>query len=127
MRAARHVPGKILLVDDSALMLLMGRQLLQYGGYQVVTARSGEDALRTAAVELPDLILLDVMLPSIDGIEVCRQLRAKRESRDVPIIMVTTRSTAAAARAAFDSGCTDYVTKPYDRDTLIEKVRSHLR
>ncbi|HEX5746508.1 MAG TPA: response regulator [Archangium sp.] len=117
---------KILLVDDSSTVLLLHRMMLAHCGYELVTARDGQEALDKASTERPDLIFLDVLMPRMDGFQTCRALRARAETRDVPIILVTTRGEPHYVRQGFESGCTDYITKPFDGEELLAKVRGHL-
>lgn len=117
---------KILLVDDSSTMILMERMALSGGGYQLLAARDGEEAVRTARDHQPDLILLDVVMPKMDGFEVCRRLRSEGATRDIPIIMVSTRGEEGNIEKGFDSGCTDYVLKPLNGMELLTKVKSLL-
>jgi CheY-like chemotaxis protein len=117
---------KILLVDDSATVLMMEQMLLRNFGYEVVTAKNGHEGVLKAKTELPDLILLDVVMPKMDGVEACRLLRAQPETAAIPIIMVTTRSEADNVEACFKSGCSDYVNKPINNAELIAKVKSVL-
>jgi len=118
---------KILLVDDSSTILMMEKFILRNDPYILVTASNGEEAVRKAAVELPDLILLDVIMPLMSGFEACRLMRDNPALKDVPIIMVTTRGEAANVETGWLVGCTDYVTKPIDSVELLAKVRSLLR
>jgi DNA-binding response OmpR family regulator len=117
---------KILLVDDSHTVLLLHRMMLSHRGYELLTARDGQEALEKALTTRPDLIFLDVIMPRLDGFQTCRALRARPETRDVPIILVTTRGEPDFVRQGFESGCTDYITKPFDGEELLAKVRSHL-
>lgn len=117
---------KILLVDDANTVLVMERMMLQRCDYDVVVARNGEEAVAQALAERPDLILLDVVMPRMDGFEACRRIRAHEELRSVPIIMVTTRSEAGNVQQGFDSGCSDYVTKPFNGPQLLAKLQAHL-
>ena len=117
---------KILLVDDSSTVLLLHRMMLSHCGYELLTARDGQEALDKAATEHPDLIFLDVLMPRMDGFQTCRALRSRSETKDVPIILVTTRGEPHYVRQGFESGCTDYITKPFDGEELLAKVRSHL-
>lgn len=119
-------PKKILLVDDSATALMWERMILKTEPYTLFTASDGMQAVETAQRELPDLILMDVVMPRMNGFEACQALRAKTTTRNVPIIMVTTRSEAQNVEAGFRSGCTDYITKPIDRLELLAKVKSCL-
>ena len=117
----------ILIVDDEEDIL----QLIQYNlakeGYQTVTTTSGEQALFEAARRLPDLIVLDLMLPGVDGIEVCKQLRAVEDTRQIPILMVTARSEEADIITGLEIGADDYITKPFSPKVLVARVRAILR
>ena len=117
---------KILLVDDSSTVLLLHRMLLSHSGYELLTARDGQEALETAVRERPDLIVLDVLMPRLDGFLTCRALRGRVETREVPILLVTTRSEPHHVRQGYESGCTDYITKPFNGEALLAKVRGHL-
>jgi DNA-binding response OmpR family regulator len=117
---------KILLVDDSSTVLLLHRMMLAHCDYELLTARDGQEALDKATTERPDLIFLDVVMPRLDGFQTCRLLRARAETKDVPIILVTTRGEPHCVREGFESGCTDYITKPFDGEELLAKVRGHL-
>ena len=117
---------KILLVDDSSTVLLLHRMMLSHCGYELLTARDGQEALDKASTERPDLIFLDVVMPRMDGFQTCRALRSRSETKNVPIILVTTRGEPHYVRQGFESGCTDYITKPFDGEELLAKVRSHL-
>jgi DNA-binding response OmpR family regulator len=117
---------KILLVDDSHTVLLLHRMMLSHRGYELLTARDGQEALEKVGTARPDLIFLDVVMPRMDGFQTCRALRSRTETRDVPIILVTTRGEPHYVRQGFESGCTDYITKPFDGEELLAKVRSHL-
>jgi len=116
---------KILLVDDSSTALMM-EQLLLGRTYDLVTAKDGAEALKVALSERPDLILLDVVMPKMDGFEVCRVLRGIEATRTVPIIMVTTRGEGKNVEAGFASGASDYVTKPINQAELLAKIQRHL-
>jgi DNA-binding response OmpR family regulator len=117
---------KILLVDDSATTLLMEQMVLRGQPYQIVTARNGREAIERADVEHPDLILLDVVMPEMNGFEACRRIRQHQSSSAVPIIMVTTRGEEQSVETGFQSGCSDYITKPINGAELLSKVRSYL-
>ena len=117
---------KILLVDDAETILMMERMILSKGSYEFVMAKDGEEAILKAASEKPDLILLDVVMPKMDGFTVCRQLRGKEATKETPIIMVTTRGEAKNLELGFESGCTDYVAKPINGLELVSKVKNYL-
>ncbi len=118
---------KLLLVDDSNTVLLMEKMLLANEGYQLVTASNGREAIQKAQTEKPDLILLDVVMPDLNGFEACKQIRSREETRHIPVIMVTTRSEATNVQIGFESGCNDYVTKPINGVELITKIKNHLK
>ena len=125
--AAASIQGaKILIVDDTPANLDLLRNILAPAGYQIFFATSGESALRVATEVLPNLILLDVMMPRMDGFEACRRLRSTAATSTIPIIMVTTRGEPVNVEAGYDSGCSDYVTKPINSVELLAKVRHHM-
>jgi DNA-binding response OmpR family regulator len=115
---------KILVVDDDVKTVELVRLYLNRDGYQVLTAYDGVEALRLARENYPDLIVLDLMLPDIDGLEVCRTLR---HESDVPIIMLTARTTDQDKLVGLDLGADDYVTKPFSPKELAARVRAVLR
>jgi len=115
---------KVLVVDDDAKTVELVRLYLDQDGFDVLTAYDGVEALRLARENHPDLIVLDLMLPDVDGLEVCRTLR--RES-DVPIIMLTARTTDQDKLTGLDVGADDYVTKPFSPKELVARVRAVLR
>ena len=112
----------ILLVDDSASMLILEREILGAEPYDLVVARNGRKALDQADAERPDLILLDVVMPKLDGFETCKRLRQDPATREIPIIMVTTRGEGENVEKGYEAGCNDYVTKPIDKAELLAKV-----
>ncbi|HEY0142479.1 MAG TPA: response regulator [Thermoanaerobaculia bacterium] len=115
---------KILLVDDSQTVLLMEKMILSKGPYTLVTANNGEEAVARATAEKPDLILMDVVMPKMNGFEACRALREK--AIDAPIIMVTTRGEEPNVETGYASGCSDYITKPINGPELLAKLRGFL-
>lgn len=117
---------KIMLADDSATTLMMEQMVLRSEPYQIVTARNGLEAVEVAQRENPDLILLDVIMPEMDGFEACRRIRMNGATRETPIIMVTTRGEEENVEIGFSSGCTDYITKPINGVELLTKVRDLL-
>lgn len=117
---------RILLVDDSTTVLMFERIMLSGQGFELDTAANGAEALEKIAATPPDLVLLDVNLPGIDGLEICRRLKSDDHTRGIPIIMVTAMGESACIERAFAAGCDDYVTKPMDKLQLLHKVRSHL-
>jgi CheY-like chemotaxis protein len=117
---------KILLVDDSKTVLLMEQMILKKGPYDVVMANDGSEGLERAVAERPDLILMDLVMPRMSGLEAIRELRRREVTKYIPVIMVTTRGEAESMEAGFESGCNDYLTKPIDSGALLAKVRDHL-
>ncbi len=118
--------GKILAVDDTPAALKLLTELLQAEGYEVRSAINGELALHSAISNPPELILLDVRMPVMDGFEVCRRLKAQPETRDVPIIFVSALSETNDKVNGFELGAVDFVTKPYQREELLMRVQTHL-
>jgi CheY-like chemotaxis protein len=117
---------KILLVDDSATVLMMERMILASERFQVVTAANGEEAQKRAKEELPDLILMDIVMPKMTGIQACRAIKDDPATKHIPIILVTTRGEAESMEAGYSSGCNDYVTKPVNSAELLGKIRNLL-
>ncbi|HEX8393366.1 MAG TPA: response regulator [Longimicrobium sp.] len=117
---------KVLLVDDSATTHMWIKMILSKTAYELISARDGEEGVRTALAERPDLILMDVVMPRMNGFEATRALRERNELRDTPIIMVTTRSEAKNVEEGYESGCSDYITKPIDGIELVAKVRDFI-
>jgi CheY-like chemotaxis protein len=117
---------KILLVDDSATVLMMERMILASERFQIVTASNGEEAQERARAELPDLILMDIVMPKMTGIQACRAIKNDPATKHIPIILVTTRGEAESMEAGYDSGCNDYVTKPVNSAELLGKIRNLL-
>ena len=117
----------ILVVEDEAPLLTLLRYNLEKQGFRVEEAADGQEALLRVAETKPDLILLDWMLPSLSGIEVCRQLRRRPATRDLPIIMVTARTDDQDAVRARDVGADDYIVKPFAVDAVLARIRALLR
>ncbi len=116
---------KVLVVEDEPDMILGLKDNLEYEGYDVAVASDGEAGLEQAFSDRPDLILLDVMLPKMSGLDVCRKLRT--EGADMPIIMLTARSQEVDTVVGLEVGADDYVTKPFSIKELLARVRAHLR
>ncbi|NTV15781.1 MAG: response regulator transcription factor [Desulfobulbaceae bacterium] len=117
----------ILVVEDEEDIQQLVSYNLVKAGFDVDCADSGEEALRRVGERLPDLILLDLMLPGLDGSEVCKRLRVAEATREVPIIMLTARGEAADMVAGLDLGADDYITKPFSPDVLISRIKAVLR
>ncbi len=117
---------RIMLVDDTETVLMFEKIMLSGHGYEVVTAKNGADALEKVASRPPDLILLDIQMPEMDGIETCRNLKNNPKTQTIPVVMVTTKGTPEKVEAAFMAGCNDYLTKPVDKLEFLTKVKSFL-
>ena len=120
-------PGKILIVDDNEELLGAISRLLEMQGHSTLTALSGEDALEIARKESPDLILLDWILPGIDGIEVCRKLKSEESTRGIMILLVTGRGSVDNRIEGLDAGADDFIPKPFKHPELLARIRSSLR
>ncbi|MDX1910941.1 MAG: response regulator transcription factor [Saprospiraceae bacterium] len=118
---------KILIVDDEPDILEFLQYNLRKEGYQVVTASDGQQAIYTAEREKPHLILLDIMMPEMDGVEACRQLRMRKEFNDTPIAFLTARDEDFSQIAALDVGGDDYITKPIKPRVLVSRINALLR
>jgi two-component system alkaline phosphatase synthesis response regulator PhoP len=118
------VADTILVVDDEARIVKLVRDYLERAGFDVLSARDGENALQLARREQPNLIVLDLMLPGVDGLDVCRRLR---QESGVPIIMLTARVEEADRIVGLELGADDYVTKPFSPGELVARVRATLR
>jgi len=120
-------PSKILVVDDQPINVQMLKRKLEKEHLQVFTAFSGLEALEVVQTSRPDLILLDVMMPEMDGIEVCRRLQADEETRSIPVIFITARSSKEGKIEGLGVGAVDYITKPIDLDETFARVQTQLR
>ena len=114
---------KILIVDDDISITLSISFVLEKEGYVVTTAVDGEEAVKKAKEELPHLIVLDIMLPKINGFEVCKRLKANAQTREIRIIMLTAKGDEKDKRLAEELGVNGYITKPFDIDTLLSEIR----
>src|SRR6478735_3069749 len=125
------VPGgarpTILVVEDEVPLLTLLRYNLEKQGFRVEEASDGQEALLRVAETKPDLVLLDWMLPAMSGLEVCRQLRRRPATRDLPIIMLTARTEEQDAVRALDTGADDHIAKPFAMDALLARIRALLR
>ena len=118
---------KILIVDDEELNRELLTVMLEHEGYNIKTASDGESALKSVMLDPPDLILLDVMMPNMDGNEVVNTLKGDLNTKSIPVIMVTALDNKEAKLAALKSGAEDFLTKPVDRAELLLRVRNMLR
>ncbi len=118
---------KLLIIEDDQSLASVIEYNFSNSGYDVFCARDGQDGINQARSVMPDIILLDLMIPVIDGIEVCRQLRAESTTRETPIMMVTAKSEEVDQLIGFSVGADDYVIKPFSVRVLMEKVKTLLR
>jgi DNA-binding response OmpR family regulator len=118
--------ARILAVDDSPTILEMIKAILIAGGYEVITAADGAEALETARAQVPDLILLDVMLPKLDGYRVCRLLKFDQKYKQIPIIMLTAKSEEQSMATGIRTGANQYLTKPIEPEKLLAAVAEEL-
>jgi adenylate cyclase len=122
-----HDPPRILVVDDNEANLDIAKMRLESQGYEVITAEDGEAALVRVAEMAPDLLLLDIMMPKLDGIEVTRRLKADPSLPFIPVILLTAKADSKDVVAGLDAGGDDYLIKPFDHAALVARVRSMLR
>src|SRR5215467_2646328 len=125
--AAPHQQGRVLVVEDERDVADLIRYNLTKEGYDVVIAPTGSDALKQAREVHPDLVLLDIMVPQLNGWEVCRRLKADVETKNIPVIMVTGRVEEGDKVLGFEMGADDYVTKPFSPRELIARIRAVVR
>lgn len=118
---------RILVIDDLPENVFMLQDRLENEGYEVITAYDGKSGMDKARKILPDLILLDVMMPDITGIEVCKQLGADEKTKNIPIILVTAKSGADDTKEGLEAGAFDYIKKPFNRIELLARVKSALK
>lgn len=117
---------KILLVDDSRTALMLQRMMLAETGFEVLTASNGRQGVEQARSSRPDLIVMDVIMPELNGFEAVRAIRASPGLAEVPIILVTTRSEAFNVNEGYAAGCSGYMTKPFNGAALLDKIFQHL-
>ncbi len=119
-------PPKILIADDTPANVLILSRLLQRDGYQILSAEDGITAYNIAISQMPDLILLDIMMPGMDGYEVCRALKEEKATSEIPIMFVTARAEMKDKIKGLDMGVVDYITKPFISSEVLARVRTHL-
>jgi len=119
--------GTILVIDDEPDLVELVEFNLKKDGYEVIVAKNGQSGLEIAQKHVPDLIVLDLMMPGIDGLEVCRQLRGDSRTKQIPMIMLTAKSAEADRIVGLELGADDYVTKPFSPRELVARVRALLR
>lgn len=119
--------AKILVVDDEKNILELIKFNLEKDGHHIITAKEGDEGLRMAKQELPDLIILDVMLPNVDGLEVCRRLRSEQETSHIPVLMISARGDTLDRVVGLEMGADDYIPKPFSPRELSARVKAALR
>ena len=117
----------VLVVDDERDILELVKYNLDKEGYQVTVVGTGEDALAAARAKLPDIVILDLMLPGVDGLEVCRRLKGDPKTRNIPIVMLSAKGDEADVVTGLELGASDYVTKPFSPRVLTARIRAVLR
>jgi len=122
-----HTMEKLLVADDNPININVLRDALEPHGYEILAAPNGETALKIAQLANPGLILLDIMMPGMDGIAVCRLLKTIEATRDIPVIFLTARQETESLAQAFEAGGVDYVTKPFQPEEIIIRIETHLR
>ncbi len=118
---------KIFIVEDELDFLSTLRERLEFEGFEVTTAVDGEEALKKIPEEQPDLILLDIMLPEMNGYQVCRELKSNPETETIPVVVVTAKSQESDKFWAKETGADDYVTKPFEMEELLQIIRDNLQ
>ncbi len=114
--------GKILVVDDEVYIVHILDFSLGMEGYEVVTALNGEEALAKAAEHKPDLVVLDIMMPKMDGYETCRRLKGDDATRNIPVILLSAKGRNVDQKMGFEVGADDYITKPFSPRKLVERI-----
>jgi DNA-binding response OmpR family regulator len=120
-------PKKILIVDDEVDLVETVRFPLEIEGFDTLVSYNGEDGLNQARKEKPDLIILDLMLPKLDGYKVCRLLKFDERYKDIPILMLTAKTQEKDKILGKETGADEYITKPFEMDYLLEKVKAYLK
>src|SRR5262245_27604211 len=118
---------RILIVEDERQLVMTLEYNFQREGFKTVVAHDGSEGLRKAQTLIPDLIVLDLMLPGLNGLEVCREVRAGERTRSIPIIMMTARAEETDQIVGFSMGADDYVTKPFSNKVLMQRIKAQLR
>ena len=118
--------GRILVVDDEVYIVHILDFSLGMEGYEVVTALDGEQALEKVAQQKPDLIVLDIMMPKLDGYETCKALKSREETKDIPVILLSAKGRNVDQKTGFEVGADDYITKPFSPRKLVERINAIL-
>lgn len=117
---------KILIVDDEVDVVEVVEMLLETEGYKVLKAYNGKEALDMLETVVPDLVILDIMMPEIDGVEVCRRMRDMEEMSDIPIVMFSAKLSAIDKKDSFDAGADGFITKPFNARGFIAGIKTYL-
>ena len=126
MNSESNYSGKILIVDDNPSNLKVLYTYLIDAGFEVLVAEDGETGIEVVSHSQPELILLDVMMPDLDGFEVCRRLKANPQTKDIPVIFLTALSETINKLKGFEVGGVDYITQPIENQEVVARVRTHL-
>lgn len=118
--------GKVLVVDDEVYILHILDFSLGAEGFEVITANNGELAIEKAKQEKPDLIVLDIMMPVLDGYETCRRLKRESETKNIPVVLLTAKGRDVDKRLGYEVGAVDYIVKPFSPNRLIERIQEIL-
>jgi two-component system alkaline phosphatase synthesis response regulator PhoP len=118
--------GRILVVDDEIYIVHILDFSLGMEGYEVITALDGEQALEKARAEKPDLIVLDIMMPKLDGYETCKMLKAEAGTKEIPVILLSAKGRNVDQKIGFEVGADDYITKPFSPRKLVERINAIL-
>ena len=121
-----NTKGKILVVDDEAYIVHILEFSLGMEGFEVVTAFDGEEAIVKAEREEPDLIVLDIMMPKLDGYETCRRLKTTDKTKHIPIILLSAKGRSMDQKVGLDAGADEYITKPFSPRKLVERISTHI-
>jgi len=117
----------IMIVDDSEQNIRMLKSILEKNNYRVTVARNGFEALEQVKIELPSLILLDIVMPDMDGIETCRRLKAHDDMKDIPVVFITALSETSEKMRAFDAGGVDYIDRPFVKEEVLARINVHVK
>ncbi len=117
---------KILIVDDEEDVVDVVKVVLESEGYEVITSENGKKALEVLKTQHPDLIILDIMMPEMDGVEVCSRLRKMEKMNDVPIVMFSAKLSAVDKKESFDAGADGFITKPFNTKGFTTSIRTYL-
>jgi Response regulators consisting of a CheY-like receiver domain and a winged-helix DNA-binding domain len=118
--------AKVLVVEDNEMNMQLVEYLLEEGGFQILKATSGEDALQVANADVPDLILMDIHLPGMDGLTVVREMKSLEKTKRIPILALTAHAMRGDKDRFLDAGCDGYITKPIDVKTFVSSIAKYL-